>query len=110
MDDHSLKRIVEELEPLLVGRAAGKLFQLAPLSLAIDLRLRDRRYLFLSVEPAMPRIHLIKRGVRDVEKQGVPLGQFALTLRKELSNNTLRAIAKDESDRIVRFQFVGQDD
>jgi len=58
----------------------------------------------------MSRIHLLKRGGRDLEKQSVPLGQFALTLRKAFSTSTLRAIAKDEGDRIVRFHFVGQDD
>ena len=54
MDDESIKAIVKEIEPPLIGRAPGKIFQLGPLSLAIDFRLRDG-YLFLSAEPVGPR-------------------------------------------------------
>ncbi|PYS82678.1 MAG: hypothetical protein DMF70_07730, partial [Acidobacteria bacterium] len=46
MDDASIKAIVAEIEPLLIDRTPGKIFQLGPLSLAIDFRLRDG-YLFL---------------------------------------------------------------
>jgi predicted ribosome quality control (RQC) complex YloA/Tae2 family protein len=109
MDDESIKVIVAEIEPLVIGRAPGKIFQLGPLSLAIDFRLRDG-YLFLSAEPVGPRLYLIKRRVRDLEKQSIPLIQFALTLRKELSNTTLRALEKDSADRIVRFRFAGKDE
>src|SRR5712692_2594008 len=87
MDDQTIKAIVAEIEPLLIGRAPGRLFQLGPLSLAIDFRLRDG-YLFLSAEPGLPRLYLIKRRVRDLEKQSIPLTQFALALRKEDRKST----------------------
>lgn len=109
MDDESIKAIVAEMTPLLTGRAPGKIFQLNPLSLAIDFRLRDG-YLFISVEPGMPRLYLIKRRVRDLEKQSTASNQFALTLRKELSGTELQSIEKDAGDRIVRFGFVGNDE
>jgi predicted ribosome quality control (RQC) complex YloA/Tae2 family protein len=109
MDDASIKAIVAEIEPLLIGRAPGKIFQLGPLSLAIDFRLRDG-YLFLSAEPSGPRLYLIKRRVRDLEKQSILLTQFALALRKELAGATLGAIEKDSADRVVRFRFAGQDE
>ncbi len=109
MDDESIKAIVAEIEPLLVGRAPGKIFQLGPLSLAIDFRLRDG-YLFISAEPVGPRLYLIKRRVRDLEKQSIPLSQFALALRKELAGGTLRALEKDSADRVVRFRFAGRDE
>ncbi|HVS82410.1 MAG TPA: NFACT family protein [Pyrinomonadaceae bacterium] len=109
MDDESIKAIVAEIEPLLVGRAPGKLFQLGPLSLAIDFRLRDG-YLFISAEPGLPRLHLIKRRVRDLEKQSIPSTQFALALRKELAGATLRALKKDSADRVVRFRFACKDE
>jgi predicted ribosome quality control (RQC) complex YloA/Tae2 family protein len=109
MDDESIKAIVAEIEPLLVGRAPGKIFQLGPLSLAIDFRLRDG-YLFISAEPSGPRLYLIKRRVRDLEKQSIPSTQFALALRKELAGATLRALEKDATDRVVRFQFAGRDE
>jgi hypothetical protein len=89
MDDQAIQQIVEEIRPLMFGRAPGKIFQLSPLSLVIDFRLRDHGDLFISVEPAQPRMYLIKRRVRDLEKQSVPLTQFGQSLRKELSGTSL---------------------
>jgi len=110
MDDQTLTEIVAEIEPLLRGRAPGKIFQLGPLSLVIDFRLRDHGYLFISVEPAQPRMYLVKRRARDLEKQSVAPTQFAQGLRKELSDTTIRSIEKDPDDRIVRFHFSGADE
>src|SRR2546430_766771 len=110
MDDQSINAIVLEIKPLLIGRAPGKIFQLTPLSMAIDFGLREAGFLLLSVEPSLPRIYLIKRRVRDLEKQSAPLAQFALSLRKELSGTTLVDVEKDTRDRIVRFHFVGTDE
>ena len=109
MDDQSIIRVVAEIAPLLPGHAPGKIFQLGPLTLVIDFRLRDG-YLLISAEPNLPRIHLIKRRVRDLEKTSVGLSQFAQALRKELSNTTLSSIEKDSDDRIVRFQFAGENE
>jgi predicted ribosome quality control (RQC) complex YloA/Tae2 family protein len=110
MDDQTIKDVVAEIEPLLVGRAPGKIFQLSPMSLVIDFRLRDHGDLFISVEPAQPRMYLVKRRVRDLEKQSIPLTQFAQGLRKELSDTTVRSVKKDLDDRIVRFHFSGTDE
>src|ERR1700686_548123 len=110
MDDQTIKDVVAEIGPLLVGRPPGKIFQLSPTSLVIDFRLRDHGDLFISVEPAQPRMYLVKRRVRDLEKQSIPLTQFGQGLRKELSNTTLRSIEKDPDDRIVRFHFSGTDE
>ncbi len=109
MDSESIKAIVGEIEPLLLGRQPGKIFQLGPLSLAIDFRLRDG-YLFISVEPGLPRLYLIKRRVRDLEKQSTPSNQFVLALRKELAGATLSSLEKDSADRVVRFRFAGRDE
>lgn len=110
MDADSIKVIVAALEPLLVGRAPGKIFQFTPASLAIDFGLRHEGYLFISAEPATPRLYLVKRRVKDMEKQSTHLAQFALTLRKELTNTRLESVGKDAADRIVRFQFIGEDE
>src|SRR2546430_1560129 len=107
MDQESISAVVSEIKPLLIGRAPGKIFQLSPLSMAIDFGLRETGFLLLSVEPSLPRMYFINRRLRDLEKQSAPLGQFALSLRKELSGATLRTVQKDTRDRIVRFHFVG---
>ena len=106
MDDESIKAVVSEIEPLLTGRRPGKILQLGSFSFAIDFGLRDRGYLFMSVEPALPRLYLIKRRLSDLEKQSVSAGQFALSLKKQLSQATLVSVEQDKGDRIVRLRFV----
>jgi predicted ribosome quality control (RQC) complex YloA/Tae2 family protein len=110
MDDQAIKEIVAEIQPLVLDRAPGKIFQLSPLSWVIDFRLRDHGDLFISVEPAEPRMYLVKRRVRDLEKQSLPLTAFSQGLRKELADTTLRSIEKDPNDRIVWFHFSGADE
>ncbi|HEV8589074.1 MAG TPA: NFACT family protein [Pyrinomonadaceae bacterium] len=107
MDDATISEVVSEIVPLLVGRGPGKIFQLTPQSLAIDFGLRAHGYLFISVEPAQARLYLVKRRVRDLEKQSAPVNQFGLSLRKELSRTTLSSIQKQPADRVVWFKFEG---
>jgi predicted ribosome quality control (RQC) complex YloA/Tae2 family protein len=95
MDDQSIREIVDEIRPLLIHRAPGKIFQLGPASLAIDFRLREPAFLFVSAEPSTPRLYLIRRRIRDLEKQSTPPTPFSLTLRKELADTQLNAIEKD---------------
>ena len=109
MDDATVSAVVSEIAPLLAGRAPGKIFQFDPQSFAIDFGLRSEGWLFISVEPGSPRMYLIKRRVRDLNKQSTALNQFGLMLRKELSLTRVSAITKLPNDRIVRFQFSGAD-
>lgn len=110
MDDATIGAVVAEITPLIVGRSAGKIFQITAQSLAIDFGLRSQGYLFVSVEPAQPRMYLIKRRVRDLEKQSTHLGQFGLLLRKDLSNTTVSFVEKEPADRIVWLKFNGIDE
>jgi len=110
MDDASIQEIVNEITPLLVGRAPGKIFQFGPMAMAIDFGLRQHGYLFISVDPALPRLHLINRRVRDLERQSTPLNQFGLALARDLSNTRTLSTVKDPLDRVVRFQFAGRDE
>ena len=105
MNEQLISEVVEELRPALVGRAWGKVFQLSSASLAADFRTQGGRYLFVSVEPSQPRIHLITRTVRELEKSSLPPSPFALILRKSLGGATLRALTQDEGERVVRFMF-----
>jgi predicted ribosome quality control (RQC) complex YloA/Tae2 family protein len=110
VDDQTIKAIVEELTPVLTGRMMGKVFQLSRMTLAIDFRARDGRYLFISVEPAQSGIYMIERRVRELEKQSHPTSPFALVLRKHLGGATLISLTKDAADRIVRFSFDARDE
>jgi predicted ribosome quality control (RQC) complex YloA/Tae2 family protein len=110
VNDQHIKAIVDEIAPLLVGRMMGKVFQLTRLTLAVDFRTADSRYLFISVEPAQPRIYMIERRVRELEKQTLNSSPFALVLRKQLGGARLTSMMKDEGDRIIRFLFKATDE
>lgn len=104
MNTDQIQAVVEELRTVLRGRFFGKIFQLTPLSFAFDFGLRGD-FLYVSVEPASPRLYLIHRRLRDLEKQSVPHGPFGQSMRSTLGGASLTQISKDPLDRIVRFTF-----
>jgi predicted ribosome quality control (RQC) complex YloA/Tae2 family protein len=110
MNEATLEAIRKELENALVTRPFGKIFQLSRLTFAIDFRLSDASYLFISVEPVNPRIYLIKRKLRDLEKQSTNPSPFVLFIRKRLSNAVVQKITKVENERILRFELLAQDE
>lgn len=111
MNNETIKQIVEEISPILIGHAWGKIFQLTRTSFTVDFRPFEGRYLFINVEPSStPRLYLIERRLKELEKQSIPHQPFTLVLRKQLSNAKLRSITKDENDRIVRFVFAAEDE
>ena len=103
MHQETLKEIVVELEGLLTGRFLGRIYQLSDQSLAVDFGLKQDGYLFISVDPETPRLHLIKRGHRDLEKKSRPAGPFAQVMRSTLSGGSVVSISKDEQERVVRL-------
>lgn len=107
MDDSTISTVVAELAQLLVGRGPGKIFQLSHHSLAIDFGLRQHGYLFIGIEPSAPRLYLIKRRVRDLEKASMPLTPFSLSLRKELARTSLTSVEKLPNERVVVLRFAG---
>jgi len=109
VDEQTLNRIVGEIKPLLEGRAPGKVFQLSRVAVAIDFRTGDGRYLFLSVEPSAPRLYMIARRARELEKESQPSSHFIYALRKHLGGGRLLSVTKDEGERIVRFSFAVED-
>jgi len=99
-----IQRVVEDLRTILPGRFFGKIFQLTALSFAFDFGLRGE-FLFVSVDPASPRLYLIRRRTRDLEKQSMPLTAFGQFMRSRLGGASLVNISNDPSDRIVRLTF-----
>ena len=90
-----------ELESALVGQKLGRVFQLGKLELAIDFRLRDSSYVFISLTPGDPRTYLIKRRLRDLEKASLHSSQFALILRKRLAGAEVVSLAQVENERVL---------
>ena len=108
MDQSTIQAIVDELESALSGHFAGRVFQLSPFSLAIDFGAREAGYLFVSADPAQPRLYLIKRRARELEQQSIPPLLFAQAIRSVLSGAKLLSIKKDSEERIVRFEFLSE--
>ncbi len=105
MHQETLKEIVAELDELLPGRFLGRVFQLSPASIAIDFHLRQDGLLFISVEPAAPRLYLMKRSVRELERRVLSPSPFVLVLRAALSDAAVSSVTKDDVERIVRVHF-----
>ncbi len=110
MHQDTISQIVAEIGPMLKGRYLGRIFQLGPFSLAIDFGLGGGSYLFISAEPAAPRLYLIKRKVKDLEKEAVPHSHFAQLLRANLSGAELLEVTKETTERVVRFLFRRKDE
>lgn len=108
MNEATLEQLCAELAPVLTGQKFGKIFPLSRFQMAIDLRLPDARYLFVSVAPTAPRLYLIQRRLKDLDKQSVNPPPFVLFLRKKLAHAVLRSLEKFAGERVVRFGFTAR--
>jgi predicted ribosome quality control (RQC) complex YloA/Tae2 family protein len=106
MHQETLKTITAELNELLAGTSLERIFQLSPTSLAIDFHLRQPGLLFISVEPAAPRLYLVKRGIRELERKAVSPSPFTQALQTTPGDSAVSSVTKDEAERIVRFHFA----
>ena len=105
MNEKTLEKITAELASKLIGGRFGKIFTISRYQMAIDYRLPDSNYLYISVEPSAPRVYTIKRRLRDLEKQTVNQTSFVMFLRKRLAGGVLQSIEKLEGERILRLEF-----
>jgi predicted ribosome quality control (RQC) complex YloA/Tae2 family protein len=110
VNQENVKEIVAELQSALTDRVLGKIFQLSPASFAIDFRRREGGYLFVSAEPSLPRIYLIARRTRDLEKQSIPLNEFGQALRTNLTGAKVTLVEQDDGERVIRFHFLRQEE
>ena len=110
VNEKTLEEICAELETELTGKKFGKIFPLSRFRFAVDFRLPDSKYLFVSVEPSAPALYLIRRRMRDLESESKNPSPFVLLLRNRLSNARLETIEKLKNERVVRFSFSAQDE
>lgn len=109
MHQDLVRHVVEELRTTLSGRYLGKIFQLTPLSFAFDFGLRGS-FLYVSVDPSSPRLYLIERRTRDLQKASIQLTYFGQLLRARTNGCAVVSVAKDPLDRIVRLSFRCEDE
>ena len=105
MNESTLEIICSEIAGSLKGQRLGKIFPLSRFETAIDFRLPDSRYLFISVEPSAPRIYLITRRLRDLERNSGNPPPFLLSLKKRLSGATLDGVEKVPGERVLDSRF-----
>ncbi len=110
MDLATITAIRKELESELLNRRFGTIFQLSKTDLAIDFRLPDSRYLFISVDSKNPRAFLIRRKLRDLERSSGTPGNFALTLRKQISGAELSSVEQIENERVLLLPLTAEDE
>ena len=106
MNNTELAQISAEFETALVGQRFGRVFPLSRLSMAIDFRSGSGEYLFISAESGNPRAYLIKRRLKDLEKQSVNPSPFVLGLRKRFSGAVLKRVSKLTDERVLIFEFL----
>lgn len=108
VNELTLDKISTELKAELIGQKFGKIFQLSKMQLAIDFRVPNAKFLFISLEPNAPRIYLIKRRLRDLEKNSGNPSPFVMAMRKRLAHAILQSIKKFEGERVLHFSFLAQ--
>ncbi len=110
MNEKTLENISAELASVLIGQKFGKIFTLAKFQMAIDFRLPDSQYLLINAEPSAPRIYLIKRRLRDLEKLSKNPTSLVMFLRKRLAHSVLEAVEKLAHERVLRFGLRAQNE
>lgn len=105
MDIATLRAVQVELESAVTGKRLGRLFPLSRFETVADMHLADGRWLFISIEPANPRIYLIRRRLREIEKQSISLLPFHQLLKKRLSEATVERIEQIENERVLLLSF-----
>jgi predicted ribosome quality control (RQC) complex YloA/Tae2 family protein len=109
MHQRLIQSIVEEFRAKSANHFLGRIFQLSPLSFAIDFGIRDS-YLFISAEPSSTRFYLIRRKVKDLERQSIALSHFGQLLKAQLGGGKIINSEKDADERIVRLTFRVEDE
>ena len=110
MHEQLIAEVVAEIGPQIRGRVLGKTWQPGRNSLVFDFRLSDSRFLLVSCDPSEPRLHLVERRARDLERQSQAPSPFLLALRKRAGGALLRATKKDVGERVVRLAFEAEDE
>jgi len=109
MNQRLIQNIVREVRTSSSGNYLGKIFQLHAQSFALDIGIRGS-FLFFSVDPGSPRFYLIKRKVKELERQALQLSHFGQLMKSHLGGGRIIGCEKDGRERIVRLTFRLEDE
>ncbi len=110
MDNFLLQAIATEIEPLLVGRRVGRVYQFGATGLMIDINLRDGRWLAISTDPNRLALYLTARSPKQTGESPRSDTAFVAHLKKHLGNARIVALEKLGYDRVVKFEFAAEDE
>jgi predicted ribosome quality control (RQC) complex YloA/Tae2 family protein len=110
MDNFLLHTLVTELEPLLTGRRAGRVYQLGATGLMIDFNLRDGKWLAISTDPNRLALYLTARSPKQAGESPRSDTAFVALLKKHLSSGRIVAIEKLGYDRVIKIEFETEEE
>ncbi|MBK9164067.1 MAG: NFACT family protein [Acidobacteria bacterium] len=110
MDLRYISAVCDELKAAALGSRLRRVFQLGDHALAFELGRADGLFLFADGGSTRPRLYLIERQRRELERSAAATGSFAQYLRKHLSNPKIIRIEQLAGERIVRFDLEQSDD
>ncbi|MDX2031871.1 MAG: NFACT family protein [Blastocatellia bacterium] len=110
MDNFLLHAIATEMEEALVGRRFGKIYQIGATDLAMDLHLRDDRWLMIATDPQRLALYLTTRNPKKSDEEARTDTPFVALAKKYLDGGRLIAMEKLGYDRVVRFEFAVEDE
>jgi predicted ribosome quality control (RQC) complex YloA/Tae2 family protein len=110
MDNFLLQSILTAYEPLLWGGRIGKIYQIGSTDLALDLRLRDGRWLVVSTDPQRLAFYLSSRSPKQRHEELRSDTPFVSLLKKHLGGAKLLRVEKPGYDRIVHLVFETEDE
>ena len=108
MEAFTLHTLVSELTSLLVGHRLGKVVQFGVTDLALDVRLRDGRWLLVSTDPKRLALHLTTKSIRQFETEARTDTPFVALCKKYLSGARITAMEGLGYDRVVRISFISE--
>ncbi len=103
MNDSELAKICDEISIAIKDRQFGRIFPLSKTSFAIDFHPHASCYLFVDMAPRSRRIYLIKRRLKELERNASNPDPFLLKLKGKLSNAILVNVKKELAS--LKFTF-----
>ncbi len=100
-----IEQLRTEIADELAGLRFGKVFQIDPMSLAIDFFPHSGRYLFISFGPRLGATYLIRRRLKDLERAAVHQTPFAIDLKKLLFGMEFVGVSRIAGSKAIRFDF-----
>ncbi len=110
MDIQLIEKIAKELNDGLTGKMFGRIYALSRQQIAIDVRPGDGRLLFISCEPAAPRVYFIRRRLRDIEKAAGGPTAFSQILRSRLGGAIVNAVDQMAGERVLEIRMSAVDE